>query len=341
MDKIINKEIRLKKRPIGLPDESNFELATTILSDIGQDEFIVRNIYMSVDPYMRPRMNDVKSYIPPFKVGEVLDGSAVGEIIISNNANYKTGEYVLSMMGWREYFISNGQNLIKIKPDIAPLRSYLGTLGLTGFTAYIGLMKIGCLKGGEKVFVSAAAGAVGSIVCQIAKIHGCYVVGSAGSQDKIDWLKNVAGVDEAFNYKERSNLSDKLGDLFPSGIDLYFDNVGGDHLEAAIDNMNSYSTIVMCGGISSYNASEKQPGPCNLFKVVAKSLTLKGFIVSNYMDQMPPFYSEMSQWIKEGKIKWEETILEGIEKAPEAFLKLFRGDNMGKMLVKVGHNEND
>jgi len=331
-----SREIRLKNRPAGLPRETDFELAEVSLSEIGEGEILVQNMYMSVDPYMRGRMNDRKSYVPPFQLGAPLDGGSVGRVIASKNGPFQVGEYVSGMLGWREYFVSDGQGVLKIDPGIAPIQSYLGTLGMPGLTAWAGLLYIGKPKEGETVFVSAAAGAVGSVVCQIAKLKGCRVVGSAGSDEKVSWLLNEAGVDAAFNYKKVEDVIAEVGKHCPKGIDVYFENVGGVHLEAALEHMNSHGRIVMCGMISMYNATQPVPGPTNLAYIIMKQLTMRGFIVIDHYDKIQQFYSDMGTWIAEDKIKWKETIVDGIEKAPKAFTGLFKGENFGKMIVKIG-----
>jgi NADPH-dependent curcumin reductase CurA len=249
---------------------------------------------------------------------------------------FQVGDYVSAARGWREYFVSDGTDLIKIDPRLAPIQTYLGALGMPGMTAYVGLLHIGKPKTGETVFVSAASGAVGAVVCQIAKIKGCRVIGSAGSREKVAWLMNEAGIDVAFNYKEVGDLVAEVGKHGPKGIDVYFENVGGRHLEAALEHMNFFGRIVMCGMISRYNATEPEPGPYNLFYVTTRRLTIQGFIISDHLDRRSQFLKDMGQWIAEGRIKWKETIVAGIEKAPKAFLALFRGENFGKMLVKIG-----
>lgn len=335
MAKIVSREIRLKKHPVGMPRESDFELAEVPIAEPKEGEVLVHNIYMSVDPYMRGRMIDRESYTPPFKLGEPLSGGSVGQVVVSNLDMFQVGDYVLSMHGWREYFVSASAGLTKIDPTLAPIRAFLGTVGMTGMTAYVGLMDIGQPKKGETVFVSAAAGAVGSVVCQIAKIKGCRVVGSAGSEEKITWLINEAGVDAAFNYKKTENLISELRMHCPNGIDIYFENVGGQHLEAALQLMNNFGRIPVCGLISQYNAIKPQPGPYNLAYILTKRLTIKGFIISDHYDRLPHFFADMNQWIADGEMKWNETIIDGIENAPKAFIGLFKGENLGKMLVRL------
>jgi len=332
----ISREIQLKSRPLGMPTTDNFQVAEVTIADPGPGEILVRNIYMSVDPYMRGRMVERKSYVPPFQIGEALTGGCVGQVVASNHEGYSVGDHVLGMLGWREYYLSDGKGLQKVDPSIAPLQSFIGTFGMPGMTAYVGLLDIGEPKEGETVFVSAASGAVGAIVCQIAKIKGCRVVGSAGSDEKVAWLKDELGVDAAFNYKTVDSVHSALKEHCPDGIDVYFENVGGEHLEASLNHMNDFGRIAVCGMISMYNATEAVPGPSNLANIIGKRLRVQGFIVSDHMDQLGRFYGDMSQWMAAGQLQWKETILDGIEKAPEAFIMLFTGDNFGKMLVKVG-----
>jgi len=332
----ISREIRLKNRPVGLPSETDFELAEVTLPEPGDGQLLVQNIYMTVDPYMRGRMYDRKSYVPPFQLGQPLDGGCVGRVAESKNDQYQTGDFVFGMLGWRESFVSDGTGLMKIDANLAPIQAYLGTLGMPGLTAYYGLLEIGKPKAGETVFVSAASGAVGSIVCQIAKLKGCTVVGSAGSDEKVSWLLEAAGVDAAFNYKKTDDVIAEVGKKCPNGIDVYYENVGGVHLQAALEHMNPYGRIVMCGMIDIYNATAPVPGPPNLAAIIGKKLTMQGFIVSDHFDMLTQFYADMGKWIAEGQIKWKETIVAGLENAPRAFIGLFNGENFGKMIVKVG-----
>ena len=329
MANTVSREIRLKKRPIGIPNESDFELAEVAVPDPKEGEVLVRNIYMSVDPYMRGVVRNVELGVP-------LEGGCVGQIVESESDPFNVGDYVLGGLGWREYYVAPGEDVTAIDPTIAPIQSFVGAVGMPGRTAYVGLLDIGQPKAGETVFVSAASGAVGAIVCQIAKIKGCRVVGSAGSDQKVDWLLETAGVNAAFNYKQVDNLEDELRRHCPDGIDIYFENVGGEHLEAALSLMNMYGRIPLCGMISRYNDVEPSPGPKNLSIAVGKRLKLQGFIVSDHAERTPDFYADMRRWISEGKMQWEETIVEGLENAPRAFIALFKGENMGKMIVKVG-----
>ena len=342
---VVSHEIHLKERPIGMSTIENFEIVEVQIPEPSDGEFLVGNIWMSVDPYMRGRMRERKSYIPPFELGKALEGGCVGKVVESKNKQLAVGDYVLGMKGWREYWISDGNpasGISKIDPNRGPIQLFLGIFGMTGLTAYVGLLRIGQLKEGETVFVSATSGAVGSVVCQIAKAKGCYVIGSAGSKEKVNWLINNVGVDYAFNYKELSdeNISTELRKAYlqssSEGIDLYFDNVGGKHLEAALDNMKTFGRIVLCGMISEYNATSPMPGPSNIYLAITKRLRLQGFIVRDHYDMTNQFLNDMTRWVKEGKIKWKETIFEGLENAPKAFIALFNGENFGKTLVKVG-----
>jgi len=330
-----SREVRLKSRPVGTPETENFEVASIDLPDPGPGEALVRNLWMSVDPYMRGRMYDRESYVPPFQIGEALQGGAVGQVVVSNDPALKAGDLVESMFGWREAFVAPAGGLQKLPASNAPPQSYLGVLGMPGMTAYTGLLNIGDPKPGETVFVSGAAGAVGSLVAQIAKIKGATVIGSVGSDDKAAWLKSV-GIDHVVNYKTCGDLLAAVRAVAPKGIDVYFDNVGGAHLEVALELARPFARFAECGMISQYNNTEPTPGPKNLIYVVGKSLKIQGFIVSNYYGQRAQFLADMTQWIADGKIKWEETVETGIENAPKAFLNLFTGGNTGKMLVKLG-----
>jgi len=334
----MNREIHLKSRPSGMPIEANFELVETPMPKPAAGQFLVRNVWMSVDPYMRGRMMDRKSYVPPFQVGAVLDGGSVGQIVESRHDGFAVGQYVCGFAsgGWREYYVSDGTMMQPVDPAVAPLQSYLGVMGMPGMTAYTSLLRIGEPKAGETVFVSAAAGAVGSVVAQIAKLKGCRVVGSVGSDAKADWLLKEAGIDAAVNYRTCGNLLAAVGKECPNGIDIYYENVGGEHLEVALELMNKGGRLVMCGMISIYNNVEAPSGPRNLVNVVGKSLKMQGFIVSDFLDMVPQFFADMGAWIGAGKIRWQETVVDGIANAPTAFLGLFKGDNNGKMLVRLG-----
>ncbi len=329
------REIRLKSRPNGLPTADNFELATVELPAPGDGEVQVKNLWMTVDPYMRGRMNDVKSYSPPFPLGKAMDGGAIGEVTASNSPALKVGDLVQSGFGWREGFTTGADKVQKLDPRGLPPQTFLGAAGMPGLTAYAGLLRVAALKDGDVVFVSGAAGAVGSMVAQIAKAKGHTVIGSAGGAEKVAFLKQI-GVDHVIDYKAEPNLNAALAAAAPNGIDVYFDNVGGAHLEAALNAANPFARFAICGMISIYNATRPEPGPSNLAQLIGKNIRMEGFIVSHHFDMMPTYIDELSGWVKDGKVTWKETVFEGIEKAPEAFLGLFSGENLGKMLVKLG-----
>ena len=330
----VSREIRLVARPKGFPDENLFEIAESPIPDPGEGQLLVRNAYFSVDPYMRPRMNDVRSYVAPFTLGEAMTGGAVGRVAASRHPKFAEGEWVLHGLGWREWALSDGSGMRKIDASSAPISTALGVLGMPGFTAYYGLFELGQPKPGETVFVSGAAGAVGSAAGQMAKIAGCRVIGCAGSAAKVAWLREL-GFDGAFDYRERS-LRDAVSEVSPDGLDIYFDNVGGEQLEAAIGALRTYGRVVACGSISRYNDVEASPGPRNLFMVVTKRLRIQGYIISDHYDRFPEFLEKAQEWVREGRLRYRETVVDGIEKAPKAFLGLLRGENIGKMLVKVG-----
>ncbi|MDZ4370282.1 MAG: NADP-dependent oxidoreductase [Phenylobacterium sp.] len=328
------REIRLKSRPKGMPVADNFEVGTTDLSAPAAGEVQVKNLWMTVDPYMRGRMNDVKSYVPPFQIGKPLDGGAVGQVTDSNDPSLKPGDLVQSNFGWREGFNAPAAQVQKLPATNLPPQAFLGVAGMPGLTAYAGLLRVAELKDGDVVFVSGAAGAVGSVVVQIAKAKGHKVIGSAGGAEKVAFLKEI-GCDAVIDYKAEADLNAALARAAPDGIDVYFDNVGGSHLEAALNAARPFGRLALCGAISMYNATELPPGPSNLVLMVGKQLTMRGFIVSTHWDMMTEFHKDLGDWIKAGKFTWKETVREGIESAPDAFLGLFKGENMGKMLVKL------
>ena len=333
----VGREIRLVARPRGFPDEELFEIAESPIPEPSDGQVLIRNAYFSVDPYMRPRMNDVRSYVAPFTLGEAMTGGAVGRIAVSRSPRHAEGDWVVHQLGWREWALSDGSGLRPIDPAAAPVSTSLGVLGMPGFTAWYGLFEIGRPKEGETIFVSGAAGAVGSAVAQMARIAGCHVLGSAGSSEKVAWIREL-GCDAAFDYRERSPR-EALADLAPDGIDIYFDNVGGDHLEAAIGALRAYGRVVACGSISRYNDAEPTPGPRNMFMVVTKRLRLQGYIITDHGDRFGEFARQATEWVRDGRLQYRETIVEGIENAPSAFLGLLLGQNIGKMLVAVGPAE--
>jgi NADPH-dependent curcumin reductase CurA len=334
MGKIVSREIRLASRPKGMPVTQNFTMASVELGSPQDGEVLVRNLFMSVDPYMRGRMNEGRSYVPPFEIGKPLEGGAVGEVIESRTDGFSRGDVVLSSLGWREFFIAKAQELQPVSPRMQPLSVYLGVLGMTGMTAWAGL-NLAEAGPGETVFISGAAGAVGSAAGQLAKQRGCRVIGSAGSPEKIRFLLDDCGFDVAFNYKQDSNLK-QLQSAAPDGIDVYFDNVGGEALEAALAMLKMRGRVAACGAISMYNTETPQPGPSNLFLVIVKRLTIRGFIVSDWMVRVGDFQREAGELFLAGKLKHKETVVKGIDHAVDAFLGLFKGENIGKMVVKIG-----
>ncbi|MDO3704675.1 NADP-dependent oxidoreductase [Micromonospora sp. C28SCA-DRY-2] len=329
-----NREIHLASRPQGWPTAENFRLVETEVPKPGPGQLLVRNRYMSVDPYMRGRMDDVKSYVPPFRLDAPLDGGAVGEVVAGEVDGFAPGDWVLHGLGWREYALVDAASARAVDPDLAPVTSYLHVLGMTGLTAYAGLLEVAGMKPGETVFVSAAAGAVGSLVGQIAKLKGAArVIGSAGSAAKVERLRAL-GFDAAFDYHD-GPVRRSLKAAAPEGIDVYFDNVGGDHLEAAISAMRPHGRAAICGMIAQYNDTEPPAAPRNLALVIGKRLTLRGFLVGDHGALRGQFVREMSGWLRDGSIGYDETVVDGIEQAPEAFLGLLRGENLGKMLVRL------
>jgi NADPH-dependent curcumin reductase CurA len=329
-----SREVALAARPRGEPKPEDFRLAEVEVPDPQPGQVLVRNQWMSVDPYMRGRMNDTRSYVTPFALGEPLEGGAVGEVMVSGDDRFTPGQTVVHQLGWRELALVPADQLRVVDPELASPSAYLGVLGMPGLTAYVGLLDIAELRDGDIVFVSAAAGAVGSMVGQIARLRGSEVIGSAGSAEKVAYLKDELGFTEAFNYKD-GDVHALLAQAAPDGIDVYFDNVGGDHLEAAIFAMHDFGRVALCGAISMYNAVTPPPGPRNLALSVARRLNLRGFIVTDHSGRFPDFVREVGGWLAEGQIKHRETVVEGIENAPAAFIGLLRGENVGKMVVKL------
>ena len=333
---IVSKFIVLKEYiPVGKPLLSHFELKEETLNLENNQEVLVKNKWISVDPYMRARMTERKNYKPPFEIGKPMEGLSLGEVSQSNTDKFKNGDIVLSEFGWRDKFVTNYKNLKKINPIKVPIQTYLGPLGFTGHTAYIGLFKIANISKNSTVLVSSAAGSVGSTVCQIAKLLGCKVIASTGSDEKVEWLKNELGVDHAFNYKKIDNLVLYFKEIVPEGFDLYFDNVGGDFLEAVIFRMKNFGKIVICGRISQMSATSPGDGLKNMAHILVKRLTIRGFLIFDHIKDTQDFERDMTEWIINKKIKWKETIVKGIENSPQAFLDLLDGKNIGKMLIKI------
>lgn len=326
---------QLNQYPEGLPTTQDVSLTENQCPDLEEGQLLIRNEWLSVDPYMRGRMIPVKSYIPPFQLGKLMEGGAVGEVIESKHPDFQVGDKVLHMLGWRDHAITNGEGVTKLPQTGLPIQAFLGAMGLTGLTAWGGLYKIGEVKEGDVVFVSGAAGAVGSIVLQLAKLKGATVIGSVGSDEKADYIVNELGADKAINYKTCGDLTEALQQAAPDGITLYFDNVGGDHLRAAIANTRDFARLVMCGMIEVYNAAERPGGPNNLSEIIRRRLKVQGFIASDFMPQFNEFAAEVGAYLAKGQLKYDETVYEGIESTFNAFLGLFSGANKGKMLVKL------
>jgi NADPH-dependent curcumin reductase CurA len=318
-----------------MPKESDFKLIETPVPQPRPGEIVVRVLYVSVDPYMRGRMNDVKSYAPPVQIGEVMGGGAVGKVVDSKNPQFAAGDFVEGLFGWQQYAVSNGKGVRKLDPALAPVSTALGILGMPGLTAYFGLLEIGKPRAGETVVVSGAAGAVGSIAGQIAKIKGCRVVGFAGSDEKIAWLRDDLGFDAAFNYKTTKDYSAELHELCPHGVDLYFDNVGGAITDAVFRLINVGARIVVCGQIAQYCAEKPETGPRLLAHLVVKQARAEGFLVFQFASRYAEGLKQMTAWLKQGKLKFREQFVDGIENAPRAFIGMLHGENTGKQLVRV------
>ena len=332
-----NTQVIFKSRPEGWVSEDNFDIRQSEVPALEDGDVLVRNIYMSVDPYMRGRMMDRQSYVPGFQIGEVLSGGAVGQVEQSKNPQFSEGDFVTSMnLGWEQFTrVPGGAMLMPVDPSMAPLSYYLGVLGMPGMTAYVGLLDIGEPKEGETVLVSAASGAVGQIVGQIAKIKGCHVVGSAGADDKVAFITDALGFDSGFNYKTVESLGKALGEHCPKGIDVFFDNVGGAMLDAVLARINVRARLVECGMISQYNLT-KPEGIHNLIAMVGNRAKMQGFIVSDHFDRLPAFIAEMSGWLRDGTVKYREDIMMGVENAPAAFVRMLKGENFGKQVVQIG-----
>ncbi len=333
---ITTREIHLAARPMGWPTHDDFRTVETELPPLQPGQVTVRNTVMSVDPYMRGRMNDTRSYVPPFALDAPLEGGAVGEVLDSASDTVQVGDMVLHNLGWREHAMVEAGHVRRIDTDLAPASAYLGVLGMTGLTAYVGLTRIAELREGDTVFVSGAAGAVGSIVGQVARNLGAArVIGSAGSQEKLDYLTEELGFDAAFDYHD-GPVAKQLREHAPDGVDVYFDNVGGDHLEGAIANMREFGRIAVCGAISQYNAENAPAGPRNMWLVVARRLLLRGFIVTDHNDLAKEYFTQAAGWLADARLKYRETYVDGLDNAVDAFLGLHHGANLGKMLVRLG-----
>jgi len=336
MHQQVNRQVIFVKRPTGVPDESCFRVVTSPTLQPADGQVLLRTRYISVDPYMRGRMNNGKSYVPPFQLNEVFNGGAVGEVIESKSNAFVNGDVVVGNLGWQDYSIAGDKDVKKVNSEIAPVSTALGVLGMTGLTAYFGLLDIGQPKKGETVVVSGAAGAVGTIVGQIAKIHGCHVVGIAGSDKKTKYLIDELGFDAAINYRTSSDLKKSLNEACPDGVDIYFDNVGGDISDAVLSLINNNARIPLCGQISLYNENHISTGLRIQPQLLTHSALMKGFIIRNYADWFEMGTHQLGKWLREKKLKYAENIVDGLENAPKAFIGLFAGENIGKQIVKVG-----
>ena len=330
-----NTLVRFVKRPHGFVDESSFAIEAGPMPQPAAGEVLLRNFLHSLDPYMRPRMTEMDSYVAPFELGQVMEGGGLGVVVESHHPDYQPGDVLQGMLQWAEYQTANPARFMrKLAPGGQAWKDYLGVLGFASLTAYVGLTIIGEPKPGETLFVSAASGAVGSIAAQIGKIKGCRVVGSAGTDEKVAWLRDELGVDAAFNHRTVTSVDAALREHCPDGVDIDFENVGGETLQAALDHIRPHGRIIMCGAISEYNV--KGSGLARIFRIVSHKVRMQGFIVSEHLDMMPAFTAAMLSWLKDGKIKYRETVIEGIDNMPRALVGLFRGENFGKLLVKVG-----
>jgi hypothetical protein len=335
VEKRKNRKILLASRPTGEPTLENFKFVDLDVPELQDGEVLVLTLYLSVDPYMRGRMSDRKSYVPPFQVGEVITGGAIGQVIESRSDAFKPGDIVTGMLGWQLFTVAKAGELRKIDPNLAPITTHLGVLGITGLTAYFGLLDIGKPQEGETVVVSGAAGAVGTVACQIAELIGCRVVGIAGGEEKCRYLVNELGVDAAIDYKNTSDMRKAVQDACPKGVDVYFDNVGGKISDAVISSINDFARIVICGLISQYNLEKPEVGPRIEPILLVKRGLMQGFIIVDFAPRFAEGIAQLAQWLAEGKLKYAEHIVEGFENTPRAFLGLFKGENLGKQLVKV------
>jgi NADPH-dependent curcumin reductase CurA len=331
----VNRQFLLAARPVGLPKESDFRIVEAPVASPGEGELLVKTLFWSVDPYMRGRITGIKTYADPVNIGDLMVGGTVGEVIASNHPAYHEGDIVAGSWGWQEYAVIGATGLRKLSPAVAPVSTALGALGITGLTAYFGFLEICQPKAGETVVVSGAAGAVGSVVGQIAKIKGCRVVGIAGTDAKVEHIVNRFGFDAAFNYHTVSDHSAKLKQLCPNGIDCYFDNVGGAITDAVFPLMNTFGRVSVCGQISQYNLPKPEPGPRLLGQVLIRQLKVEGFIITRFASRFAEGIQQLAQWVREDKLRYDEQIVSGFENIPKAFIDMLQGVNLGKMLVKA------
>jgi len=331
----MNKIIILESRPVGKPKLSDFKITQEEKPPLGKGDILLKSSYISVDPYLRGRMSDVKSYAAPFQIHQPISSGIVAEVVESNHKGFSKGDFVSGLLQWKEYQKSDGTGLLKIDPSKAPLSAYLGILGMTGLTAYLGLTEIGKPLKGETLVVSGAAGAVGSIVGQIGKIVGCRVIGIAGSDEKVEMLKSKYGFDEGINYHTTGDMKKAIAAVCPEGVDIYFDNVGGHITDGVLANINKFARIILCGSISVYNETSIPVGPRVETLLIKSSAFMQGFIVGNYAGKFPEAMLQLSTWLKEGKLTYSETIVKGFDQVPQAFIDLFEGKNNGKMIVQL------
>ncbi len=336
MTKDINRQWLLRSRPVGLIQESDFDMIESSIPELKTGEFLIQNLYLSLDPTNRGWMNPVETYVPPVKLGSVMRGIGLGIVKESNNAEFKAGDIVTGLLGWQDYFVSDGSGWMTKIPSFSnvPLSAYLNLFGMIGLTAYFGLMDIGKPKEGETLVISAAAGAVGSLVGQIGKIQDCRVIGIAGTEEKCNWLTQTLEFDAAINYKTES-VFNRLKELAPEGIDIFFANVGGKILDAALGNLRLHARIILCGLISQYNATERVPGPYNFPNILTKRATVTGFIVTDYFKRMDEAFKNLYSWYAKGRLHYREEIIDGLENAPKSLNKLFDGSNKGKLIIKI------
>lgn len=333
--KIMNKVILLNKRPFGKPTLDDFKFVYEEVPEVKDGEILLKTIYVSVDPYLRGRMNDAKSYVPPFELNKAIQSGIIAEVAASKNSKFKTGDFLSGNLDWKEYQVSNGQGLHKVDETEVKLSAYLGVLGMTGLTAYIGLTEIGLPKEDETLVISGAAGAVGTIVGQVGKLLGCKVIGITGSDEKVALLTSKFRFDYAINYKTTPNLNEAIKNASPKGVDIYFDNVGGEISDAVLANINKHARLPVCGAISLYNDTKVELGPRLQPIILTKSATMRGFIIGDFYEKFPAAIKQLTIWVKEGNITFGETIVEGFDNIPQAFIDLFEGKNEGKMIVKV------
>jgi NADPH-dependent curcumin reductase CurA len=331
----MNKVILLKKRPVGRPALSDFKFTNDAIPDPMIGHVLLKTLYVSVDPYLRGRMNDSKSYVPSFEIGKPIQSGIIARVIDSKHPEFSKGDFVSGNLEWKEYQVSDGKGLMKVDPKVSPLSSYLGVLGMTGLTAYLGLTEIGMPKAGETIVVSGAAGAVGSVVGQAGKILGCTVVGITGTDEKAELLKSKFKFDDAINYKTSDNLKEAIRNACPDGVDIYFDNVGGEISDAVLSNINKHARLPVCGAISQYNETKTPTGPRLQPILLTNSATMRGFIVSDFSAKFQTATKQLAVWLKEGKLTHIETIVDGFDNIPQAFIDLFDGKNAGKMIVKI------